>query len=40
MALHDNKCSFTVLTTVNGRVVIGLPVINGFKGMDKPSNHN
>ena len=33
MAVHDNKCSFTVSTTENGRVIIGLPAINGFKGI-------
>ena len=35
-AVHDNKCSFTVSTTGNGRVIIGLPAINGFEGMNKP----
>ena len=34
MAVHDNKCSFTVSMTVNGRVIIGLPAIDGFKGMN------
>ena len=34
MAEQDKKCSFTVSTTGNGRVIMGLPAINGFKGMN------
>ena len=35
-AVHDNKCSFTVSTTGSSGVIIGLPAINGFEGMNKP----
>ena len=36
VAVNDNKCSFTVSTTGSSGVIIGLPAINGFKGMNKP----